>query len=265
MKAVWNISLAAMSLAMMSSLPLSAADATAPQTGQHAATFEKQVSMKLDYLLSLPPTYNDSTDKKWPLILFLHGSGERGSDVNKVKAHGPPKIIDHDANSDVATQFIVVSPQCPEGRWWKSDELEALLDDVQARYRVDADRVYLTGLSMGGFGSWDLAASAPKRFAAVAPMCGGGRVEMARRLKNLPIWVFHGQADPTVPVQRSEEMVAALKKLNADIQFTCYPGVGHDCWTRSYDNAELYKWFLSHKRGEKPAGAAATPKESDKK
>lgn len=227
--------------------------AASPQTGQSAQTFEKQIVVKLDYLLSLPPDYNKEPEKKWPLMLFLHGSGERGTDVNAVKKHGPPHIIDTDPDSAVAKEFIVVSPQCPPGRWWKPDELASLLDDIQAKYRVDADRVYLTGLSMGGFGTWDLASNFPERFAAIAPMCGGGRVEMARRLKNMPIWVFHGEKDPAVPIARSEEMVEALTKLGADVKFTRYPNVGHDCWTQSYENPELYAWFLSHHRGDSSA------------
>ncbi|MDB5289907.1 MAG: phospholipase/carboxylesterase [Phycisphaerales bacterium] len=229
-----------------------------PETGQHAKVFEKQVEMKLNYLLYLPPDYNKDASKKWPLMLFLHGSGERGSDVNKVKIHGPPKMVELYKDSQLAREFIIVSPQCPDGRWWKPDELEALLDDTAEHYRIDADRVYLTGLSMGGFGTWDLAANAPKRFAAIVPICGGGNTAMARRIKDLPIWVFHGDADPAVPVQKSDEMVKALKDLNADVTYTRYPGVGHDCWTQTYNNPELYKWLLSHKRGETKA-AEATP------
>jgi predicted peptidase len=236
-------------------------DASAAQPGQHAAVFQQQKTIKFDYLLSLPPDYNDKADQKWPLIFFLHGSGESGSDVNQVKKHGPPKIIENTPRSSVATQFIVVSPQCPDaGRGWKPEDLILLLDDVQAKYRVDPDRVYLTGLSMGGFGTWDLATAYPDRFAAIAPMCGGGNPARANRLRKLPIWIFHGGADPTVPVRLSEDMAEALKKLNADVTFTKYPGVGHDCWTQSYNNAELYRWFLSHKRSEekspKPAAEA---------
>jgi predicted peptidase len=218
-----------------------------PPTGQHPQKFEKHITLKLDYLLYLPADYNRQTDKKWPLILFLHGSGERGTDVNLVKVHGPPKVVETEPDSP-AKQFIIVSPQCPPGQWWNVGDLDALLDDVIGRYDVDVKRVYLTGLSMGGFGTWDLAMATPNRFAAIAPMCGGGQVDLAARLKDLPIWIFHGDADTSVPVRRSEEMFNALQQLKADVKFTKYPGVGHDCWTRSYDNPELYAWFLSHKR-----------------
>ncbi|HET6251141.1 MAG TPA: PHB depolymerase family esterase [Tepidisphaeraceae bacterium] len=247
--------LAAISIASVVCLTPSAVRAE-PQTGQHAEKFEKG-SAKLDYLLYLPADYNKQPDKKWPLILFLHGSGERGSDVMKVKVHGPPKIVEAEPDSALAKQFVVVSPQCPEKGWWNSDALSGLLDEIQAKYKIDPDRVYLTGLSMGGFGTWALASKTPERFAAIAPMCGGGNPADAEKLKNVPVWDFHGGADPTVPVQKSRDMVAALKKVGADVKYTEYPGVGHDCWTRSYANPELYTWFLSHKRGEKPAAAPA--------
>ncbi|HZL36577.1 MAG TPA: prolyl oligopeptidase family serine peptidase [Tepidisphaeraceae bacterium] len=251
MKMNWTYLLAAAALPLMGVMNVNAAD-SAPRTGQHAQTFDQEIRVKLDYLLYLPADYNKEADKKFPLILFLHGSGERGSDVNKVKVHGPPKMVEAHPDAEPAKDFIVVSPQCPTDGWWKADELNALLDDVMARYHVDGDRVYLTGLSMGGFGTWDMASKFPKRFAAIAPMCGGGNAGMVRHIKNLPIWVFHGAADHVVPVQRSDEMVEALKKAGADVKYTRYPGVDHDCWTRSYANPELYSWFLSHKRGEKP-------------
>ncbi len=246
MKFSWNC-LAAVVLGMITTATLHAE--TPADAGQHAQKFEKQITVTLDYLLFLPEDYAKDADKKWPLILFLHGSGERGNDINKVKVHGIPKIVEDKKDFG----FITISPQCPDNGWWKANELELLLDDVVAKYHVDADRVYLTGLSMGGFGTWDLAIDAPKRFAAIAPMCGGGNPYMARRLKDIPIWVFHGDADKAVPVQKSDEMVDALKKAGADVKFTRYEGVGHDCWTQSYDNPELYTWFLSHKRGEKRA------------
>jgi predicted peptidase len=197
---------------------------------------------KLNYLLYLPPGY-EKAEKKFPLILFLHGAGETGKDLNKVKVHGPPKIVQKKTDFP----FIVVSPQAPT-RGWRPASLLALLDDVCANYKVDKDRVYLTGLSMGGFGTWSLAAAAPDRFAAIAPICGGGDPRTAEKIKNLPIWVFHGTKDNAVPIKRSEVMVEALKKAGGDVKFTVYPDAGHDCWTVTYNNPELYKWFLAHKR-----------------
>src|ERR1041385_2769539 len=233
------------------------AKAADEQGGQQARTFEKQITVRLNYLLFLPEGYSSESDKKWPLMLFLHGAGERGSDVSKVKVHGPPKIVEEKKDFP----FIVVSPQCPADSWWRPYELIGLLDEIQKNYHVDPDRVYLTGLSMGGFGTWDLVSQYPQRFAAIAPICGGGNPAMVRRIKDIPVWVFHGDSDHTVPVARSDEMVEALKKVGADVKYTRYEGVDHDSWTRTYANEELYQWMLSHKRGEKKtAGApAATP------
>src|SRR5262249_37880875 len=152
-------------------------------------------------LLYLPDAY-DSSKKEWPLLLFLHGAGESGDDLARVKRHGPPKLIE----GGKAFPFIVVSPQS-SGRGWNADTLNALLDDLISKYRVDKDRVYLTGLSMGGFGTWSLAATHPEKFAAIAPICGGGRPEDASKIKDIPTWVFHGAKDTTVPIARSEAMV----------------------------------------------------------
>ena len=212
---------------------------------QKEKEFEKEITVKvkLKYLLYLPEGYDASSDKKWPLILFLHGAGESGDDLSRVKKHGPAKVV---ANKELP--FIIVSPQSP-GRGWNPDTLDALLADVIAANKVDSDRVYLTGLSMGGYGTWALAAAHPERFAAIAPICGGGDPRSANRLKDLPIWVFHGAKDPTVPIAQSETMVKALKEAGADPKFTVYPEAGHDSWTVTYDNPEFYEWLLKHKRG----------------
>ena len=221
-----------------------AAPAAAEATRQQTQHFEKQITVtaKLDYLLALPQGYATSR-QKWPLMLFLHGAGESGSDLEKVKTHGPPKLVE--AGRDFP--FILVSPQCP-GRGWNVDTLNALLDDVTAHCRVDKDRVYLTGLSMGGYGSWTLAAAHPERFAAVVPICGGGNPGDAKKLAGLPIWVFHGAKDNTVPIRRSEEMVEAIKAAGGNVKFTVYPEAGHDSWTQAYDEPELYRWLLEQKR-----------------
>jgi predicted peptidase len=184
-----------------------AADAPAQQP-KH---FEKQITItvKLDYLVYLPEGYEQG-DKKWPLVLFLHGAGESGSDLENVKIHGPPKLV----AGGKQLPFILVSPQAETARrGWNADALNALLDEIMAQYKVDADRVYLTGLSMGGYGTWNLAAAHPERFAAIAPICGGGNPDDAKKLKNLPIWVFHGAKDPAVPIARSQEMVKALEAV----------------------------------------------------
>ncbi len=222
-------------------------DKEAPKPkAQDEKSFEKEITIKvkLNYLLFLPEGYDSDKGKQWPLMLFLHGAGESGDNLTKVKAHGPPKIVE----SKKDFPFILVSPQSP-GRGWNADTLSALLDEVKKSYRVDADRVYLTGLSMGGFGSWALAAAHPEVFAAIAPICGGGNPRDASRIKDLPIWVFHGAKDPTVALALSEQMVKALKEAGAgEVKFTVYPDAGHDSWTETYNNPELYEWMLKHTR-----------------
>ena len=196
----------------------------------------------MDYLLYLPPNYE--AKEKWPLMLFLHGSGERGNNLDLVKKHGPPKLI----GAGKGFPFIVISPQCPKDRHWEPLELTVLLDDVISKLKVDTDRIYLTGLSMGGFGTWQLAAYAPDRFAAIVPICGGGDTMWAKRIAHLPAWVFHGAKDPGVPLKRSQDMVDALKKAGDNVNFTVYPDAGHDSWTATYDNPKLYEWLLEQKR-----------------
>ena len=218
---------------------------SAAETGQRPQTMRKQVELKLDYLLYLPADYGKEQGKKWPLMVFLHGAGERGTDIEVVKKHGPPKIVE----SKKDFPFIVASPQCPPNRWWQPHEVIALVDEVSQKYSVDPDRVYLTGLSMGGFGTWETAARYPERFAAIVPICGGGDPRRVRSLREMPTWVFHGDKDEAVPVERSVEMVDALKKAgNEGVKFTRYPDAGHDSWTATYDNAELYEWMLKHRR-----------------
>jgi len=213
---------------------------------QKAQQITTQVQIDLDYLLYLPEDYN-SSKKKYPLILFLHGAGERGDSINLVKVHGPPKVAEQEG-----LDFIVVSPQCKSFDRWQSDIylglLSNLLDQIESDYRIDKRRIYLTGLSMGGYGTWSLAAKEPERFAAIAPVCGGGQPSFAERYSNLPIWVFHGAQDRVVPISRSQEMVDAIKPLNDEVKFTIYPEAGHDSWTETYSNPELYQWFLEHKK-----------------
>jgi predicted peptidase len=212
---------------------------------QEAKTFEKPVTIivKLHYLLYLPPKYEKGTEK-WPLVVFLHGAGETGNDINKVKEHGPPKLVE---KKDFP--FILISPQAPT-RGWNPEAVNGLIDDVMAHYRVDPDRVYLTGLSMGGYGTWALAAAYPDKFAAAVPICGGGNPSAAAKLKNLPLWVFHGAKDTTVNPVQSKTMVEAVKKAGGNVKFTLYPEAGHDSWTEAYNDPELYKWLLSRRRGQ---------------
>jgi predicted peptidase len=223
--------------------PVLAGDGDKPESKQREKSFEKEITIKvkLNYLLYLPEGYSPEGEKRWPLILFLHGAGESGDDLSKVKVHGIPKIVE--TKKDFP--FIAVSPQSPRGGW-NPDTLNAMLDDVLSNYKVDKDRVYLTGLSMGGFGTWSLATSHPERFAAIAPVCGGGNPGRASRLKGLPIWAFHGAKDNVVPLSASQNMINALKAAGENPKFTVYPEANHDSWTETYNNPDLYKWFLEH-------------------
>lgn len=143
--------------------------------------------------------------------------------------------------------FIVISPQCLKNSWWDAEGLDALLDEFIGKHAVDESRIYCTGLSMGGYGTWALGGQNPKRFAAFAPICGGGNRTDARRIGKKPVWVFHGAKDRTVSLEESQRMVDALKRRGGKPKFTIYPEAGHDSWTKSYDNPKLYEWFLSHK------------------
>lgn len=205
------------------------------------------VDVSLKYLLYLPEGY-EKDKKPWPLVLFLHGSGERGDDLETVKRNGPPML----AGQGKEFPFILVSPQCPLGQRWKPLELSVLLDEIQKNYRVDTNRIYVTGLSMGGEGTWMLIMAEPYRFAAAAVVCGrtGSAYLDACRLRNLPIWVFHGAMDDVVPLDESVRMVKALKTCGNDVKFTVYPKANHNAWTETYNNEELYKWLLEHSRDE---------------
>jgi predicted peptidase len=210
---------------------------------QKAGEFKATIGCK--YLVYLPEGYGEK-GKKWPLVMYLHGAGERGDNLEKVKGNGWPLLIEQSKKF----KFIIVAPQCPEGQWWtaKTETLMALLDDIESNYDVDKDRVYLTGLSMGGFGSWMLGSCHPDRFAAIAPICGGGDSLFAREdLKRVPIWAFHGAKDDVVPVERSKEMVDAVNAAGGNAKLTIYPEAKHDSWTQTYKNPALYEWFLSHR------------------
>lgn len=211
-----------------------------------------------EYLISLPKDYDAKSKKGFPLILFLHGAGERGSDVWKASIHGPSKY----AAQNPDFPFIIVTPQCPDDEVWSNEVLLELLDEVAGKYNVDQKRIYLTGLSMGGFGAWNLGLTHSEKFAALAPICGGGeRIEVLlaargysgpvkiENLRKLPVWAFHGAKDPVVPLEESERIVQALKVAKCEeVKLTVYPEAQHDSWTETYNNPELYKWFLQHRQ-----------------
>ncbi|MDX2444112.1 MAG: prolyl oligopeptidase family serine peptidase [Bacteroidales bacterium] len=209
------------------------------KSSQSAKIFSSNAG-EIQYLLYLPGNYKKT---ELPLIMFLHGAGERGSNIELVKKHGPPKLVEQND-----FPFIIVSPQCPAEKWWDINLLNELLDEVTKLYKVDKSRIYLTGLSMGGYGTWALAAKYPQKFAAIAPICGGGDPNNAESIKSIPTWVFHGAKDSVVPLSESEKMVKALRKVDGFVTFTVYPEAGHDSWTDTYNNEALYDWFLNYQK-----------------
>jgi predicted peptidase len=198
--------------------------------------------------------------KTHPLVLFLHGSGERGDDNAAQLKHGVIPIIK--GAEKIGKPVFLIAPQCPADRWWSApktdrtaltaaDQPNALLENVlalvssiQKEHPVDPKRFHITGISMGGFGTWDLLARAPGRIASALPVCGGGDPALAAKFKDVPIWAFHGEADNVVPVQATRSMIEALEKAGGKPKATYYPGVGHDSWTPTYDNPEVIRWLL---------------------
>jgi predicted peptidase len=224
-----------------------------PQSVAVRASKAGQVSdSTIRYLLFVPQDYK-ADGKPWPLMLFLHGLGESSDDdLSRVKVHGPASFVEERPDFP----FVLVTPQLPPppGQLndvptaWQPEPLVQLLDHVMAQLNIDRTRVYCTGLSMGGFGTWRLVAAHPERFAAALPICGGGDpAVMAQSLRRVPIWAFHGALDPLIPLCRSEEMVHAVRRAGGDARLTVYPDVAHDSWKRAYANAEVYDWLLSHR------------------
>lgn len=249
-------------------LPMISNPTTAPHLTSQASAHLRAVTngSGYDYLLSLPEGYAASPGTRWPVLLFLHGAGQRGADVWMVAQQGigrlladpePLTLAERAVAKELAASFLVLAPQCPELEVWDDEALLALLDDLGTTFRVDAQRVYLTGLSMGGFGAWSLGVRQPQRFAAIAPICGGGRLadvraaqgERKAALRRLGVWAFHGGKDRVVPPEESERMVQALRAIGAeDVRLTVYPEVEHDAWTAAYADPELYAWLRRHAR-----------------
>lgn len=219
------------------------------------------------YRLLVPSNYKPGTkksDKKWPLILFLHGAGERGDNNLAQLKYFPTDMASLEMRKEY--QVFLLAPQCPKNRAWSAPTLrdvwkgfrpepveEArvvmhILDRILEEFPVDRGRVYLTGLSMGGFGSWDLAARYPKRWAAVVPICGGGDPKTVTRFKDLPIWVFHGSKDTVVPPTLSKAMVKALRNVGGTVKFTEFPDAGHNSWTPGYRHPDFLPWLFAQRR-----------------
>ncbi len=211
---------------------------------------------RLQYVLDRP-TGAPRPAAGWPLLLFLHGAGERGDDLARVSTHGPPKLVDE---IPALGACVLVSPLCPSDSWWKPDALMALLDEVVGGHAVDASRIYVTGLSMGGYGTWSLVSRYPDRFAAAVPICGGGDPSRLwsqlpnafdpdglLRARAVPIRAFHGENDAVVPPEESRRLVAQLEQVKGNALLVVYPDLGHDAWTTTYADPELYRWLFSNR------------------
>ncbi len=224
--------------------------------------YQDRSGKKLPYRLLKPLAIEEG--KKYPLVVFLHGAGERGTDNEKQLVHGVPQFASKE-NREKYPCFLI-APQCPDGKKWVEVDWSAdhhtlpkdpgevgrltlaLIEKSIQELPVDPKRVYLTGLSMGGYGTWDLLARRPDLFAAAAPVCGGADEATAEKIKDIPIWVFHGGKDPVVKPARSRNMVAALKKAGGKPRYTEYPNVGHNSWDNAYRDPEFYKWLFAQKK-----------------
>ena len=189
-----------------------------------------------------PKSYKADDDKSWPLILFLHGAGERGNQLELVKLQGLPNYLRNKEDFP----FVVAYPQCPARAYWEVDSLNSWLEEVLKKVNADPKRIYLTGISMGGYGTWHWGAANPDKFAAIIPICGGGETRQASRLNKTPIWAFHGAKDNIVPLRETLEMTDAVEKAGGKVELTVYPDLYHDSWTKTYNNPKIYDWLLEH-------------------
>lgn len=229
-----------------------------------ARVYKNEKGEALKYRLMVPKDYSPSGTEKYPLVLFLHGAGERGDDNGKQLVHGTKEFA-KDENRQKFPCFVI-APQCPDGKKWsevdwsadthKQPEEESislklareLMASLEKEFRIDTKRLYVTGLSMGGYGTWDLVSRTPDLFAAAIPVCGGGDETQAERLTKLPIWVFHGDKDTAVKPERSRRMVEAIKKAGGSPKYTEYPNVGHDSWSQTYSNPDVIAWLFAQRR-----------------
>lgn len=202
-----------------------------------------------NYLLYLPKDYSESA--KYPLVIYLHGGSHKGNDLNKLKEYGLPYLADRGADFD----FIIASPQCPDNKYWSSENwFEPLYAKIQADYQIDTNRVYLTGISMGGYGTYIVAMDYPDTFAAIVPLCGGCNDSDTTRICNLseiPIWAFHGTADDKIPICETERIVNTLTKCRAKVKFTKLKGQGHGIEYIYEKHPRIYRWMLRQSKSDK--------------
>jgi len=221
-----------------------AASLTAKTPGGNSPLI-KEKSKTYPYLAYLPDGYDKGDAKAWPLIIYLHGSSCKGNNLERLKKYGPPFYLERGMGVDA----IVISPQCPSNKnWTVGTWFESFYKELKDKYNIDPSRVYLTGMSLGGFGTWDIASRYPEYFAAIMPLCGGGKAGMVETLKDIPTWVFHGEVDRKVNLKRSEEMVEALQEVGSRPKFSVLKGMGHGI-QKVYSDQTIYKWLLSqHKQ-----------------
>lgn len=227
-----------------------------------AKTYKSTDGKVLNYRIHIPSKMDSG--QKYPLVILFHGAGERGGDNNKQLTHGARAILDYSVKNN--SPAIIVVPQCPGGMQWVNTPWNAdshtmtpepaepmrlsieLLQQLIKEQPVDTKRLYVTGLSMGGFAVWDIIQRKPDAFAAAIPICGGGDVQCAKAIAKVPIWAFHGSADGAVKTQRSRDMIEALKKVDGKALYTEYEGVGHNSWTQTYEDPKVMKWMFEQKK-----------------
>jgi len=236
-------------------------------------TYTSADGKTLNYRIHIPAKIN--SNKLCPLVLLLHGSGERGNDNTRQLIYGAKPLLAYSQKNNIP--LIIVAPQCPKDESWVNTSWDAdthtmpkkttvpimltieLMQKLIKTLPVDPKRIYVTGLSMGGFGTWDIIQRKPNMFAAAIPICGGGDTNMVSVIKNIPIWVFHGGSDGVVKTKRSQDMVAALKKVGSKVKYTEYDGVGHFSWKKTYSNDKVLEWFLSQKNNATQADTDCKP------
>jgi predicted peptidase len=193
-----------------------------------------------EILVYLPREYGKQSGP-WPLVVFLHGSGGRGADISLVRRGGLPRLLDE----GLVCPCVVAAPQCRQDAAWRADRVMPVVDSVVSSFHVDPARIYLTGYSMGGFGTWQIAAREPARFAAIVPLCGGGDIGIADSLRGTPVWAFHGSLDEVVPVAASQEIVDSITSAGGEARLSVLDGLGHDICRDVYRRRELFDWLLS--------------------
>lgn len=211
---------------------------------EHSFTFHEDT---LPYMITTPTGYRK--EERLPLVVFLHGAGERGNDLSLVRKLGAAKVMSADPDYR-GTRAVTLSPQCPDRDIWSNHTftLHALILAIMEEYQIDPDRVSITGLSMGGFGTWEMICRYPGLFSAAGPVCGGGMSWRGDLPKRVPIRAFHGDLDRTVPLEYSLMMVRAVNAAGGHAELTVYPGVQHDSWVQAYEESDLIPWLVAQRR-----------------